>query len=50
MTEANKDRGGGVYISPNIKKVSVVITKDGQEIEVKTPQEKDEVIRKQIGK
>lgn len=46
----NTPRGGGVYISPNLKKTSVVLTKDGQEIKVETPQERDQAIREQIGK
>lgn len=48
--QTNSQRGGGVTISQNIKKVSVVLTKDGQEIQVNSPQEKKEVIRRQLGK
>jgi hypothetical protein len=46
----NQPVGGGVYMSPNLKKRSVVLTKDGQEIEVETPQEKARVIREQRNK
>ena len=50
MENTNKPTGGGVYLSPNLKKKSVVIDKDGNVIEVKTQQEKDAVIRANLNK
>lgn len=44
------NRGGGVQISPNIKKESVVLTKDGKVIPVKDDKEMKEVIRQNLGK
>ena len=45
MENTNNTQGGGVYISPNLKKTSVVLTKEGVEIPVKTPKEKAEALR-----
>ncbi len=46
----NTPQGGGVYLSPNLKKTMVIITKDGQEIKVETPQDRKRVIREQLNK
>lgn len=48
--ETNVPRGGGVVISPNIKKTCAVITKDGKVIEVKDEREIKQVIKKDIGR
>ena len=50
MNKTNKPTGGGVYLSPNLKKTSVVIDKDGNVVEVKNIQEKDAVIRSNLNK
>jgi len=45
MNNTNKPIGGGVVIAQNLKKTSVILTKDGQEIKVNSPQERNQVIK-----
>lgn len=46
----NVPSGGGVVISPNIKKTCAVLTKDGQVIDVKDEKEIRQVIKKLLGR
>jgi len=50
MNKTNVPRGGGVVISQNIKKTSVILTKDGQEIKVNSPQERKQVIKQLLSR
>ena len=50
-SNTNLPRGGGVvFNTQNLKKKSVVMDKDGNIIEAKTPQEKKVIIRKLLGR